>query len=278
MAALETRLRIIAFGAHPDDCEGRAGGTCVKYAQLGHRVKFVSLTNGDAGHMAEGGGALARRRAAEARESARRLGIEAYDIIDNHDGELLPTLDVRRQVIRKIREWQADIVMAPRPWDYHPDHRYTGMAVQDAAYMVMVPNICQEVPALRANPVFFYFEDEFQSPYPFRPDVAVAIDDVYEQKLSAFDAHVSQFYEWIPFSMGVLEQVPAAGPARREWLAGFMDRFFDPVRLRTALRKWYGTEADSIQRAEGFEICEYGRQPPEEELRRLFPFLPGVRK
>lgn len=269
------KLRIIAFGAHPDDCDARVGGTGARYAQLGHHVKFVSVTNGDAGHMAQGGGVLARRRAAEATEAARHLGIDAYEVLDNHDGELMPTPGVRRQIIRKIREWNADIVVAPRPWDYHPDHRYTGVAVQDAAYMVMVPNICPDVPPLRRNPVFLHVEDEFQRPNPFRPDIAVSIDEVFERKLSALDAHVSQFYEWIPFSMGIAEQVPHDALARREWLCGLMGRVFDLKNLRPALRKWYGAEADSIGHAEGFEICEYGRQPSEEELPALFPFLPA---
>jgi LmbE family N-acetylglucosaminyl deacetylase len=267
------KLRIIAFGAHPDDCDSRVGGTGAKYAKLGHHVKFVSVTNGDAGHQSQGGGALANRRRAEAQEAGRRFGIEAYDVLDNHDGELLPTLEVRKQIIRRIREWNADIVMGPRPWDYHPDHRYTGVLVQDAAYMVMVPNICPDTPALRKNPVFFYFEDHFQRPNPFRPDVAVSIDDVVDQKLAALDAHVSQMYEWLPWISGTLNQVPKDPAARREWLR--KSRFSRPVSptIHQALKKWYGAKADSIRRAEAFEICEYGSQPSEQELRKLFPFF-----
>src|SRR5205814_2258403 len=151
------KIRVIAFGAHPDDCDIRAAGTAAQFAKLGHLVKFVAITNGDAGHQTEGGGALAMRRRLEAKESGRRLGIE-YDVLDNHDGELLPTLDVRHQVIRKIREWNADIVLAPRPNDCHPDHRYSGVLVQDAAYMVVVPNVTPDTPALRKNPVFLYYE------------------------------------------------------------------------------------------------------------------------
>ena len=177
MAQDYSKLRVIAFGAHPDDCDQRAGGIAAKYAAAGHLVKFVSVTNGDAGHHEQGGGMLAKRRRAEAREAGRRIGIE-YEALDNHDGELLPTLEVRRQIIRKIREWQADIVLAPRPNDYHPDHRYTGVLVQDASYMVTVPNIVSDAPALRKNPVFLYFADRFTRPQLFRPDIVVGIDDV----------------------------------------------------------------------------------------------------
>src|SRR5260370_21711912 len=125
-------VRVIAFGAHPDDCDLKAGGLAAKFAALGHKVKFVSLTNGDAGHQSECGGQLAMRRRAEAQEAARRIGIE-YHVLANPDGRLVRTLDVREQVIREIRQWKADIVIGPRPNDYHPDHRYTGVLVQDAS-------------------------------------------------------------------------------------------------------------------------------------------------
>jgi LmbE family N-acetylglucosaminyl deacetylase len=264
-------LRIIAFGAHPDDCDQKAGGTAAKWAALGHQVKFVSITNGDAGHQTEGGGALARRRRAESQEAGRRFGIAEYETLDNHDGQLVPSVDVREQVIRKIRQWKADIVLAPRPNDYHPDHRYTGVLIQDAAYMVVVPNIAPDTPPLRKNPVFLYFQDGFQRPNVFRPDVAVAIDDVLEKKVRALDAHTSQMYEWLPWVDGELESVPADPAARIEWLR--KTRTGRPLGepVREALRKRYGAKADGIQNAEAFELCEYGRRPTAEELSALFP-------
>src|SRR6266478_3750062 len=216
MIAQDNRIRVIAFGAHPDDCDIRAAGTAAKFAQMGHLVKFVSVTNGDAGHQTEGGGALAKRRRLEAKESARRLGIE-YEVLDNHDGELLPTLDVRLQIIRRIRQWNADIVLAPRPNDYHPDHRYTGVLVQDAAYMVVVPNVAPDTPALRKNPVFMYFQDGFQKPNAFSPDIAVSIDDVIEKKIDMMDSHRSQFYEWLPWVDGKLDSVPHGAADRTVW-------------------------------------------------------------
>jgi LmbE family N-acetylglucosaminyl deacetylase len=265
-------LRIIAFGAHPDDCDQKAGGTAAKWAALGHQVKFVSVTNGDAGHQTEGGGALARRRRLESQEAGRRFGIAEYETLDNHDGQLVPSVDVREQVIRKIRQWKADIVLAPRPNDYHPDHRYTGVLIQDAAYMVVVPNIAPDTPPLRKNPVFLYFQDRFQRPNVFRPDVAVAIDDVLEKKVRALDAHTSQFYEWLPWVDGELESVPADPAARVEWLrkTSTGGPLGEPV--REALRKRYGVKADAVQNAEAFELCEYGRRPTPEELSALFPF------
>ena len=273
LPSTDGKLNIIAFGAHPDDCDQRAGGTAAKYAALGHRVRFVSVTNGDAGHQTEGGGALAARRRAEAKEAGRRIGIE-YAVLDNHDGELLPTLKPREEVIRHIRQWNADLVLAPRPNDYHPDHRYTGMLVQDAAYMVVVPNIAPDTPALRRNPVFMYFEDRFQKPQPFTPDVAVSIDDVIEKKVDMLDAHVSQMYEWLPWVGQTLDSVPKDAAGRRRWLRE--TRAGQPsAAVRATLVKWYGAEqAKAVRHAEAFEICEYGTRPDEAAIRKLFPFLP----
>jgi LmbE family N-acetylglucosaminyl deacetylase len=272
-AQAQPPLRIIVFGAHPDDCDMDAGGTAALWAAKGHAVKFVALTNGDAGHQSEGGGALAKRRRLEAQEAGRRLGIAEYEVLDNHDGELEPNLAVRQQVIRRIRSWNADVVIAPRPNDYHPDHRYTGVVVQDTAYMVVVPNVTPDTPPLRKNPVFLYSYDHFQRPNPFRPDVAVSIDASVDKKIAALDAHVSQVYEWLPWVDGILDQVPKEKDARLAWLRGQRSGRGISDELREALRKWYGARGDAVKNAEAFEVCEYGRRPTEADLRKLFPFF-----
>ncbi len=266
------KSRIIVIGAHPDDCDSDAGGTAALLAAMGHAVKFVAVTNGDAGHHLIQGKQLAERRYKETQEVARRLGV-TYDVLDNHDGMLMPNLEVRLQIIRKIREWNADVVIAPRPNDYHPDHRYTGVLVQDAAYMVAVPNIAYDVPALRKNPVFLYTADHFQRPNPFRPDIAIDISTVFEKKISALDAHESQFYEWMPWIGHYEKDVPTGKEARFKWL---ISRYSSPMKtdVRVALEKWYGKErAAKAQFAEAFEICEYGTQPSENQIRQLFPML-----
>jgi LmbE family N-acetylglucosaminyl deacetylase len=274
LSAQNEPVRVIAFGAHPDDCDLGAGGLATKYAALGYKVKFVSLTNGDAGHQTQGGEELAKRRRAEAQEAGRRIGVE-YEVLDNHDGQLMPTLEVREQVIREIRQWRADIVIAPRPNDYHPDHRYTGVLVQDASYMVIVPNLAKDVPALPRNPVFLYYSDHFTRPQAFRPDIVVSIDDVFEKKIDMLDAHVSQFYEWLPWTAGKLDEVPKDTVERKKWLAKQPNAARKAVpEWRDALEKRYGARASGVQHVEAFEITEYGRQPSEEEIRKLFPFFP----
>jgi len=270
--AQQQPLRVIMIGAHPDDCDGKGGGTAILMASMGHAVKFVSVTNGDAGHQTQGGGALAKRRMQEAKEAGKRFGV-TYDVLDNHDGELMPTLDVRLQIIRKIREWKADVVIAPRPNDYHPDHRYTGVLVQDAAYMVAVPNVAPDVAALEKNPIFFYYQDRFLRPNPFRPDVAVDITPVIAKKAHALAAHESQYFEWLPWIGGYLEKVPKDPSQREGWLLKEQEREIAPE-LRSSLEKWYGRErAGKVRFVEAFEICEYGKQPGEDEIRRIFPML-----
>ena len=266
------KVRVIMIGAHPDDCDLNGGGTAALFASMGYAVKFLSLTNGDAGHQTEKGPKLAARRLAEAQEAARRLGI-TYEVLDNHDGQLVPSLEVRLQVIRKIREWQADIVFSPRPNDYHPDHRYAGILVQDAAYMVAVPNIDPETPALKKNPVFLYFQDRFQHPYPFQPDIAIDISAVFEQKINALDAHESQVYEWLPWIGHYSEQVPKNKSDRKIWLAQSRSVVITPE-VKSTLVKWYGRDrAEVIKHAEAFQICEYGAQPSNEEIKKLFPMI-----
>lgn len=268
-----TKLNIIVFGGHPDDADNKAGGTAALFAEMGHHVKFVSVTNGDAGHFELGGTALANIRRKEAEEAGMQLKIAAYIVLDNHDGKLVPTLDIRDQIIREIRNWKADIVLTHRPVDYHPDHRYTGVLVQDAAYLVIVPNIIPDTPPLKNNPVFLYLEDHFQKPTKFQPDIAVDITNTFDKKINALDAHKSQVYEWLPWTNNTLELIPENKDKRKEWLSNNWSGSITPDE-REALKKWYGKEkGEAVEFAESFEICEYGRQPSEEEIRKLFPML-----
>lgn len=275
LAADSDPLRIIVFGAHPDDCELEAGGTAARWAKLGHKVKFVSVTNGDIGHHEMAGAILARRRTAEVQRCAEILGITT-EVLDIHDGELMPTLENRRTITRKIREWKADLVIAHRPNDYHPDHRYTGILVQDAAFMVIVPSFCPDVPALRKNPVFMYTEDDFKKPNPFQPDVVVPIDSVMDQKVACVDALASQFYEWNPWLSGYLDQVPKGAEERMAWTRRNQERRYGGLanRFRKVLVEELGEEkGKGVKYAEAFEICEYGSQPSKQDLKRLFPFF-----
>jgi len=271
------KLRIIAFGAHPDDCEYDAGGTAIMWAKQGHHVKFVSTTNGDVGHATMAGGPLAKRRMAEAKKTDAVLGVESQ-VLDIHDGELMPTLENRKTIIRLIREWKADIVIAPRPYDYHPDHRYTGILVQDAAFMVIVPHLCPDVPQLAKNPVFFYSSDGFRKPNPFEPDIIVVTDSVIDQKAEALWQMESQVESlWATGNFEKVVPVPKEGEARKEYEKKAKERITSrdssfANKYRSKLIELYGEEkAKGIKFVEAFELCEYGRQPSKEELKKLFP-------
>jgi len=273
----DKRIRVIAIFAHPDDADSKMGGTAALLAQMGVAVKFVALTNGDAGHYAQGGGVLGRRRREEAQRAAKQYGIDEYVVLNNHDGELLPDLNVRLQVIREIRKWNADVVLGLRPNDYHPDHRNAGKLVEDASYMVAVPNVAADVPALKKNPVFLYMQDNFKKPNPFSHDIVVGIDEVLDKKIDGLNEHTSQMYEWNPFMANGGEidtKVPTDPQERKAWLKSrWIGRSMSPAQ-RAGLAKWYSPEkAASFKFAESFEITEYGAQPTEADIRRLFPML-----
>lgn len=281
-AAESAALRVLVFGAHPDDAEYKAGASAVLWSRMGHQVKLVSVTNGDIGHWREAGGPLAQRRTAEAAACARKLGVTSQ-VLDLHDGELMPSLENRRTITRIIREWQADVVIAPRPWDYHPDHRYVGILLQDSAFMVTVPFFCPDTKPLKKNPLFLYSSDGFKKPYPFKADIAVAVDEAFEQKLDGLHELTSQAYEGGASGSAeyLAKEVPPASDegARRAWLKRRWGarQGSEAERHRDALIKWYGPQLGAkIRYAEVFEICEYGRQPSAAEIRVLFPFLPAV--
>lgn len=265
------KLHIIIIGAHPDDPD-EVGGTAYKWAQAGCDVLMVSLTNGDAGHQTMDSETLARVRREEARKAGEVIGVR-YITLDNHDGQLMPTYENRLQVIKLIREQKADIVIFPRPYDYHPDHRYTGQLVLDAAYMVTVPKILPEVPHLDKNPVFLYTYDEFIHPEPFRADVVIDIDDVIEKKIDMYHQHTSQMYEWLPYNKGILDQVPAGDKERREWLGKTWQSRSNAEPFRDKLIEHYGKKRGSaIKYCEVFEDSGYGTRLTQENVKYYFPF------
>jgi LmbE family N-acetylglucosaminyl deacetylase len=266
---MDSPLRLLIIGAHPDDAEYHAGGLAALYCAAGHVVKMVSLTNGDAGHHILRGPELAVRRKAEAAAAGAVIGAE-YDVFDNPDGELLPTLENRRRVIRLIRGFRPDLVLTHRPNDYHPDHRYTSQLVQDAAYLLTVPALVPEVPHLDRDPVIAYLADEFQKPRPFQPTVAIAVDGVVDRLVAMLHCHASQFYEWLPYNGGFADEVPPDHAGRREWLA---------ARVRTRLERWAERCQELLRHpgglvryAEAFEACEYGAPLNAAARWRLFPF------
>ena len=270
-------VRVLVIGAHPDDCDVAAGGLAALYTRAGHVVKFVSMTNGDTGHFQMGGGELARRRYAETQASARVLGIE-YQVIDHHCGALEPTFVNRQVVVRLIRNFHPDVVLTHAPDDYHPDHRYTSVLVQDSAYLVTVPGMCALTPHLRRNPVFGYVSGTVTTSRTFAPTVFADITPVIARKFRMVNCHESQFLEWIPYNQGRLAEVPAGRKAQQKYMTDWWDARFRPFadQWRDALIATYGpARGRKIQYAEAVEICPFGSIPDARARRRLFPFLPS---
>jgi LmbE family N-acetylglucosaminyl deacetylase len=269
-------LRILLLGAHPDDADIKAGGTAAQWCALGHVVQMVSVTDGRAGHQSLYGDALARRRQAEAQASAAVIGAR-YEILGQPDGELMPTLEARQQLIRLIRGFRPDLIITHRANDYHPDHRYTALLVQDAAYLVTVPGICPEMPHLMQDPVILYFSDSFKKPCPFEAHVVVDIGAQFDQLVDMLHCHESQFYEWLPYNAGYAEQVPNDAAARRSWLGERIRERIRPLadRFRERVLQTYGPERGArVEYIEAFEVSEYGSPFDAAAQARLFPFLP----
>jgi N-acetylglucosamine malate deacetylase 1 len=266
-------LNVIVFGAHPDDAELSSGGTASLWAADGHNVKLVAMTNGDIGHFSEAGGPLAQRRYKEVQECARIFGVTT-DVLDIHDGELVPSLENRRTVARLIRTHQADIVISHRPYDYHPDHRYTGVLVNDAAVIVAAPFFVPDTPPTRGNPIFLYSSDEFDDPTPFQPHIVVDIDAVADKKWDCIKAMPSQFADRDSWAGRYGSDVPEDAGARQahilamaqEWSAGVTTQH------RARLVELYGeARGNKVRYAEAFQLNQYGRQVPVDDLKRMFP-------
>jgi LmbE family N-acetylglucosaminyl deacetylase len=274
---MTTPLRVLILGAHPDDAEFHAGGLATIYRSLGHAVKIISLTNGDAGHHEMSGPALAARRRDEMRAAALVIGAEAV-MWPSRDGCLEPTLDLRWQVIRELRTFAPDLVLTHRTNDYHPDHRAAGHVVRDASYLVSVPAIERDVPIPKSVPVVAYLPDRFTRPNPLRGDVVVDVTSELETIVDMLACHASQVFEWLPFDRGVVDQVPADAAARRSWLRDWYLAYLRPQaeRYRPELLATYGHERGAaVEYAEVFEVSEYAAPLDQPDRRRLFPFLPG---
>lgn len=278
---MKKQIRAMMIGAHPDDCEFRYGGLVQKYVRLGHKVKFLSMCDGSGGHHIMEPAEVAARRKGEVQEVAKLAGIE-YDVWDIPDCELIADLETRKRLVREIRKFNPDIVFSHRPNDYHADHRNAALLVQDASYLLIVPHFCPDVPAMKKTPVIMYCYDGFQNP-PFQADVVVAIDDVLDRKIEMLACHESQLFEWLPYTNGILDQVPEGREERIEWLHGpriprdgqFCEKdilsakspideseyreAIPAIKYRKKLIERYGEEKGStVLFAEAFAVCEYG--------------------
>jgi len=271
------QLRIIAFGAHPDDAELKFAGTAALFAAQGHKVKLVAMTNGDVGHFSQAGGPLAQRRKAEVEACHAKLGV-ATDVFDIHDGELMPDLETRKKMANVIRDWQADIVLSHRPWDYHPDHRAVGQLAQDTAVVVAAPFFAPYTPPTKGNPIYLFYSDGFKKPYPFDPILAVGIDEVAEKKFDCISALPSQFGDADSWQARYGRNVPTDEAGRKAFLLDIVKQrnANEANQYRDLLVKLYGEQKGrAIKYAETFELNQYGANTTVDQLKQMFPTFGG---
>ncbi len=270
--------RILILGAHPDDADIKAGGCASKWRRLGCEVRLVSVTDGRAGHHLHHGPDLAGRRRAEARAAGAVIGA-TYDVLDHHDGELLPTLAARWELIRLIRGFHPDLILTHRPNDYHPDHRYTSRAkARTPPTWSRVPAVFCKSRTCNATRSSSISPTTFRSrPVP-APDRRRDVDDELGRMVDMLHCHVSQFYEWLPYNGGYAADVPADDAARRSWLDERIRRRLRPLadRFRDLVVRTYGEEhGRRVEYVEAFEASEYGAPFDAAARARLFPFVPG---
>ena len=269
-------MNYVFIGAHPDDPDILFGATALKLARKGHKVLFVALCNGDAGHYAMSREALAARRLGESRAAAAFLGLAGYEVFDTHDCCVRADLPTRERLIRLLRRFAPDLVISHGPNDYHADHRATAQVVQDTAYLLNVPLYCDDVPVPPAHPVYAWCWHSFTDPRPFRPDAAVEFDSVYDEKCRLLDCHVSQFHEWLPWSEGMPVRDPAmlSWEERRAHLGHWLERFRAAADgARDLLVEAYGEAGRTVRYAESFEQTPYGRRVSPAAFRRLLAGL-----
>ena len=264
----ERKMRVLSIGAHPDDADTSAGGLLNKLKRKGWEIRLLSVTDGSAGtyHLELAGQELCLMRRAEAAASGARLGAR-YDVLDHPDGRLEVTLAIREELIRYIRRFKPDLIITNRLNDYHADHRNTAQLVQDASFLLTVPAICSDVPAMEHMPVVLYWHDSFKKPYPCQPDVVVPIDDTLEDIVQHAACHVCQYFDWMYWPDNT-ELIDWPRDKQIERLRQRYDRLFAKYRVEydEQVRAKFGADADKIGHVEVYEISEYGEEPSQEFL------------
>ena len=262
----QDQLRVMMIFAHPDEGEVYSGGITALYTQLGAEVKYLSLTNGDAGHFSMKPEALAQRRYGEAMKAKEILNLSEYEILDYHDGNLQNTAEIQQKVASRISQWKADVVFTFYPAKGgHNDNMTAGWIVRDAVSLLDGDEL----------PVFMYVRDFHTSTFSYIPDIAVAIDEVWHLKLAGLGAHVSQVLEFNPHLMGTFDQVQKSKELQEEYLYNnAYDWSHMTPEILTSLQYWYGKDrASKVKYVEAYEVAEFGHQITKEEVKTLFPMI-----
>ena len=176
-------MNVLAVVAHPDDVEMWCGGTLRKYAEQGHKVSIIIVTNGRTGtHQETDDRELIVRREQEALAASKYYNADVQ-FLRQDDGELFNDRETRRIVITAIRRAKPDIIFTHPPHDENVDHFTTGEIVRNSIVYLPLANVRVEEPPLKQQPMVF-FVDTYAGIGPM-PDVFVDITEQFEAKKKA---------------------------------------------------------------------------------------------
>jgi len=183
------KLDILAFGAHPDDCELSCGGTIINQVKKGYSVGIIDLTQGELGTRG-----TPESRTAEAENSAKILGITIRENLNLGDGFFENAKKEQLAVITMLRKYQPDIVFANALSDRHPDHSKGAQLLRDACFLSGLEKVETELNGQtqikwRPRLLLHYIQSQY-----LQPDLVVDISDCFEQKMQAIKAFTTQFH------------------------------------------------------------------------------------
>jgi bacillithiol biosynthesis deacetylase BshB1 len=185
------KLDILVIAAHPDDAELGCGGTIVKHTALGMKVGILDLTRGELGTRG-----TAQTRDEEARAASKIMGISIRENLHLADGFFQNDKESQLVIIRKIRQYQPDIILANATSDRHPDHGKAAELAYDSAFLAGLTKIetidsnGQAQQAWRPKHVYHYIQSAF-----IQPDFIVDVTIEWEKKIEAIRAYRTQFFD-----------------------------------------------------------------------------------
>lgn len=183
------KIDILAFAAHPDDAELSCSGTLLKHKALGNTIGIIDLTRGELGTRG-----TAETRDIEAKDAAAILGLDVRENLGMRDGFFINDEVHQLQIIKKIRQYQPDIILINAIHDRHPDHGRAGALLNDAAFLSGLPKIQTELngeqqTAWRPKLVLQFIQDAY-----IKPDILIDISDFWDSKMASIKAFKTQFY------------------------------------------------------------------------------------
>lgn len=201
----ESKLDVMAVGAHPDDVELGCGGLLLQLKKKGYQLGIVDLTEGE---MATKGTVESRQK--EAREASEVLGADARVQMNFPDGHLSVTRDRKEKLAEKIREHRPKIILAPHREDFHPDHEAAGSLVREASLLASRAEHRSDHPHFAVQKVVSYMIH-----HSFDPAFVVDITDTWEEKLDLVRIFRSQLGD----------RETESGPDTNLSSEGFLERF-----------------------------------------------------